>query len=178
MGYVKNTWVDQEGQVRYTETEDDGYKIFTANYDEVTELGTPVNATNMNHIEDGLALSDLMQYSASVTYNTDEWVTGTVNGTKGIYKSLVNNNTGNALTDTTKWEEVKLGGSTRNIGEIVSSTIPLNDAGLHLLDGALLSGSGAYADFVEYIASLYNGTQNNGGNIVDPPEIPDNEYEL
>ena len=43
----------------------------------------------------------------------------------------------------------------RNIGEIVASTIPLTDAGLHLLDGSLLS-SGSYADFVDYIASLYN----------------------
>ena len=54
MSYTKNTWVDQEGQVRYTETEDDGYKIFTANYEEVTQLGTPVNADNMNHIEQGI----------------------------------------------------------------------------------------------------------------------------
>lgn len=54
MTYVKNTWVDQQGQVRYTETEDGGYKIFTANYEEVTQLGTPVNADNMNHIEQGI----------------------------------------------------------------------------------------------------------------------------
>ena len=44
---------------------------------------------------------------------------------------------------------------TRNIGEIVVSTIPLTDSGLHLLDGALISGSGSYADFVTYIAGLY-----------------------
>ena len=42
----------------------------------------------------------------------------------------------------------------RNIGEIVASTIPLSDAGLHLLDGALISGSGSYADFVTYISGL------------------------
>lgn len=47
-------------------------------------------------------------------------------------------------------------GSSRNIGEIISSTIPLTDAGLHLLDGALISGTGIYADFVDYIADLYN----------------------
>lgn len=46
------------------------------------------------------------------------------------------------------------GGASRNIGEIVQSTIPLTDAGLHLLDGALISGSGSYADFVTYIAGL------------------------
>lgn len=43
----------------------------------------------------------------------------------------------------------------RDIGQIIMSTIPLTDAGLHLLDGSLLS-SGSYADFVDYIASLYN----------------------
>ena len=46
--------------------------------------------------------------------------------------------------------------SSRNIGEIVASTVPLTDAGLHLLDGTQLSGSGIYADFVDYIGDLYN----------------------
>lgn len=45
----------------------------------------------------------------------------------------------------------------RNIGQIIQSTIPLSDAGLHLLDGALISGSGSYADFVTYIAGLVSG---------------------
>lgn len=48
----------------------------------------------------------------------------------------------------------------RNIGEIVQSTIPLTDAGLHLLDGSLLSGDGVYSDFVDYIASIYNANLN------------------
>ena len=43
---------------------------------------------------------------------------------------------------------------TRNIGEIVSSTIPLTDAGLHLLDGSLIQGGGIYSEFVDYIAGL------------------------
>ena len=50
--------------------------------------------------------------------------------------------------------DIQGGGSSRNIGEIVASTIPLTDAGLHLLDGALINGSGSYADFVTYIAGL------------------------
>ncbi len=45
--------------------------------------------------------------------------------------------------------------SARQIGEIVTSTLPLSSAGLHLLDGALIDGSGIYADFVDYIAGLY-----------------------
>lgn len=43
---------------------------------------------------------------------------------------------------------------TRNIGQIIKSYLPLTDAGLHLLDGALLSGDGAYAAFVTYIGQL------------------------
>lgn len=44
-----------------------------------------------------------------------------------------------------------------NIGEIITSTIPLSDAGLHLLDGSVISGSGAYSAFVTYIAGLVSG---------------------
>ena len=42
------------------------------------------------------------------------------------------------------------------IGQIISSIIPLTDAGLHLLDGALIQGDGIYDDFVQYIADLVN----------------------
>ncbi len=55
---------------------------------------------------------------------------------------------------------ISAGGSSafknNNIGEIIQSTIPLTDAGLHLLDGALISGNGAYSAFYEYIVSLYS----------------------
>lgn len=47
------------------------------------------------------------------------------------------------------------GGASRNIGEIVMSTIPLTDAGLHLLDGSLLA-YGSYQAFIDYIADLYD----------------------
>lgn len=47
------------------------------------------------------------------------------------------------------------GGASRNIGEIIPSVIPLTDAGLHLLDGSLIQGGGAYSDFVDYIGNLY-----------------------
>lgn len=42
----------------------------------------------------------------------------------------------------------------RNIGQIIASALPLTDAGLHLLDGALIDGSGIYSAFVTYIAGL------------------------
>ena len=37
---------------------------------------------------------------------------------------------------------------------IISSTVPLTDSGLHLLDGSVLDGSGIYGSFVTYIAGL------------------------
>lgn len=49
---------------------------------------------------------------------------------------------------------IAVNSSSRNIGEIIQSTIPLTDAGLHLLDGSLISGSGSYSAFVVYIAGL------------------------
>jgi len=40
------------------------------------------------------------------------------------------------------------------IGQIIQSTIPLTDAGVHLLDGSLIQGGGIYDDFVTYISNL------------------------
>lgn len=51
--------------------------------------------------------------------------------------------------------QATLVGESRNIGQIIPSTIPLTDAGLHLLDGALIQGNGIYSAFVDYIAGLY-----------------------
>lgn len=41
--------------------------------------------------------------------------------------------------------------------QTIISELPLTDANLHLKDGALLSGSGAYSAYVNLIADLYNG---------------------
>ena len=50
--------------------------------------------------------------------------------------------------------QATLVGESRNIGQIIPSAIPLTDAGLHLLDGSLILGSGIYSAFVDYIAGL------------------------
>ena len=44
----------------------------------------------------------------------------------------------------------------RNMGELVYSTIPVTDAGLHLADGELLDGTGIYAGFYDYMVGVYN----------------------
>lgn len=66
MTYTKTNWVDQAGQVKYTKSEDGGYWILTPNYEDVSPIGTPVNADNLNHIENGIsdcdtAITDLQE---------------------------------------------------------------------------------------------------------------------
>lgn len=43
----------------------------------------------------------------------------------------------------------------KDIGDVIFSLTPKIDAGLHLLDGALIQGDGIYSAFVDYIAGLY-----------------------
>lgn len=49
---------------------------------------------------------------------------------------------------------IKNNSSGRNVGELIPTLIPLQDANLHLLDGALLQ-YGTYKEFIDYIATLY-----------------------
>ena len=111
MAYIKNNWVDREGTTRYFETVDsDGAKIFTPDYTQVTELGTPVNADNMNHIEEGIAAGSFTKFDLNTTYGKNDLVTVIEDGSPVIYKSLVDNNIGNALSSSIAWEKISLGG--------------------------------------------------------------------
>ncbi len=96
------------------------------------------------------------EYDANTTYYQNSICKG-INSEDNLvfYKSLVDNNIGNALSDNNYWKELAFGGGSRNIGEIVSSTMPLTDAGLHPLDGSQLQ-YGSYKAFIDYIADLYN----------------------
>lgn len=46
------------------------------------------------------------------------------------------------------------------IGQTIFSLLPINNAGLHLLDGTKLLGDGAYSAFVEYVAKLHDKSLN------------------
>ena len=122
----------------------------------------------MNAVQYGLSyqIAYLLQegvgaYDANTTYSNTSIVKVFDNGKLYFYHSLIDNNIGHSLSDGAYWEPIPIS-DTRNIGEIVTSTIPLSDAGLHLLDGSLLSGSGSYSQFVTYIANLY--TANSSAN--------------
>ncbi len=110
-GYTPNKWVDREGTTRYFETvDDDGALIFTPDYTQVTEMGTPVNEDNMNHIEEGIAAVSFSKYDSMTTYAKDDLVTAIVDNELKVYKSLQDNNNGNPLTDANYWEEVEIAG--------------------------------------------------------------------
>lgn len=118
----------------------------------------------MNAVQYGLSyqIAYLLQegiptYDANTNYSDTSIVKSIESGKLYFYRSLSDNNSGHALDNTTYWEKINIS-DTRNIGEIVQSPIPLTDAGLHLLDGSLLSGSGSYGSFVTYIAGLYTAT--------------------
>ena len=66
----------------------------------------------------------------------------------------------------------------RNIGQIIASTIPLTDAGLHLLDGTLIQGGGAYSQFVNAIGDLYDNTTTLVSNITKIGSVIDNDCVL
>lgn len=66
MAYTKNVWTDQqvERPRTYTVTKNQDNTITLQDaFGVATDLGTPVNATNMNHIEDGITqcYTDLVQ---------------------------------------------------------------------------------------------------------------------
>lgn len=114
----------------------------------------------MNAVQYGLSyqIAYMLQegafaYDANTTYSNTSIVKAFENGKMYFYHSLVDNNIGHALSDTTYWEKISIS-DVRNIGEIVTSTIPLVDAGLHPLDGAKLE-YGSYKAFIDYIARLY-----------------------
>lgn len=154
MAYVKNTWVDQKVQRPKTynfTTNDDGSTTLIDAFGNVEELGTPVNADNMNHIEEGLSNVGIWAYSETVTYDKDNAVIGIVNDNFVLCRSLQNGNKGNPLTNTDYWEEVKLGGgSGYNLFDLKYSD--------HILEGNEAKGFallGSYAYKTSVAGSRY-----------------------
>ena len=148
MAYVKNTWVDQKVQRPKTynfTNNDDGSTTLIDAFGNVEELGTPVNADNMNHIEDGLANVGIWTYSATVEYNKDDAVIGIVDDEFVLYKSKQDKNKGNDLSNFDYWENVQLNSSGMPIGTI----FPMLCSSSYVPDGALP------IDGTEYTKALF-----------------------
>ena len=113
MAYIKNTWVDQNVERPRTyelQNNTDGSVTFIDSFGNVTELGTPVNADNMNHIEEGIYAGSFTKYDANGVYEMNDLVTVIEDDSPVIYKSLQDDNKGKTLSDTTYWEKISLGG--------------------------------------------------------------------
>ena len=79
-------------------------------------------------------------------------------GTGIVIDSVLSNTSTNPVQNSTITNAIQnmAVAKTRIVGEIVESTIPLTDAGLHLLDGSVIIGNGVYSEFVTYMAGLVN----------------------
>lgn len=73
-------------------------------------------------------------------------------GTKAEYDAIVTKDT-NTTYRTTDENETVYQNSYR-IGQVLPSILPISDYGLHLLDGAVIDGTGIYSSFYSYIAGL------------------------
>lgn len=101
------------------------------------------------------------EWDEGTTYYTNQFCRVGTN----FYFSKIDNNIGNnpelAVDEWELWSGGGGGkGASRNIGELVYSILPQTDAGLHLLDGTLISGAGSYLAFVSHIATLYGDGSN------------------
>lgn len=74
-----------------------------------------------------------------------------------LYYSYIDSNKGNnPSTDEneTYWKQLQLGGTGAPVGSIITSTIPLNNANLHLADGTKLAPTGIYEKFYNFMNNL------------------------
>ena len=112
---------------------------------EMTGFGKVLSQQICYLLQQGVA-----EYDSGTEYYTGNWCS--YNGSLYIAKS---DGFSNKLpTNTTYWNKFT-GGFSRNLGEIVTSSLPLTDTTLHLADGSLLSQQD-YPEFTSYIANLYN----------------------
>lgn len=158
MAYVKNIWVDQDVERPKTyevTNNEDGSITLTDSFGLVTELGTPVNEVNMNHIEDGIDGCAIRKHNLTETFDLSEWVLGGSGDDKGIYESLIANNVGNALSDSTKWEKVDFGGGN---GVPIGTIFSLNCTASYVPEGALSCDGTEYtkAQFPDLWANYLN----------------------
>lgn len=136
------------------------------------------NSDLSNLTSAGKARIAVKEYLTTETYALDDVVLAIVNEKVKMFISLVNNNTNNPLTDDTKWKVVDLGGSGGyEVNDLVWRLVPSEDAGKHLLDGTLLSGSGINAEYVDFMANLYNNTTSTS-NVQIVGDLTDNNCVL
>ena len=142
MAYVKKTWVDRIVQYpsRYTD-ESSNVKTFTPSPGTITAAGDPVNAGNLNHIEQGIFdKADVIDYAVTIPYTS--WtgsvapftkvvtVTGILATDKPIIDIVFSGTYATDLTMTNNWGQVyRITTGTNSITiyahEVPSANIPI-----------------------------------------------------
>ena len=111
-----------------------------------TYKGLHYSMDGVNDLYKGAVLYDETETytNKSIVFNIDE------NGEAAIYQSLIADNTGNALTDETKWRKVSLGGSGLEVGDIGIAAFGVDETkGLRrLLNGTILTVNANTQGFV------------------------------
>lgn len=111
-----------------------------------TYKGLHYSMDGVNDLYKGAVLYDETETytNKSIVFNIDE------NGETTIYQSLIADNTGNALTDETKWRKVSLGGSGLEVGDIGIAAFGVDETkGLRrLLNGTILTVNANTQGFV------------------------------
>lgn len=99
------------------------------------------------------------------SYNADyDYIAGRVVSYNGnIYKCIQANGASSTVvapdSNDTYWQQLDGENTSTSLipNQTIISELPLTDANLHLKDGAVLSGSGAYSAYVNLISNLYKG---------------------
>ena len=157
MSYTKNTWVDQdvERPRTYEVTNNkDGSITLTDSFGLVQELGTPVNAVNMNHIEDGIEDLDLLKANIDLS-NLSNAGQGILDNKANISLSNINNSakvmmSGMAMPSD-KYIDLTLGASG------TTYTAPANG---WINFGAIASQNGAYCDLINNSNGMVTSSNN------------------
>lgn len=169
MSYTKNTWVDQdvERPKTYEVTNNqDGSITLTDSFGLVTELGTPVNAANMNHIEDGIeeldnskADTDLSNLTATSSTNFDgQWVNKYVELASQVNigpSATLTYSLASYLPDDNYDYEVQLSATGTTLG-LTSATM------------TIIGGSGLLRGFLFANQNTTNATVTGAGNMIVP----------
>lgn len=116
--YKKTIWHDQQVErpktYEFVQNSDGSYKCLDS-FGEVVNLGTPLNAANLNKIEEGIASCAIRKFSNSETYKKGEWIIGSDEGKTGFYESLSNENLNNPLDDSLNWKKIDFEDTLANI---------------------------------------------------------------
>lgn len=130
----------------------------------ITISGSTISATDTTYTAgNNIQINGTTISATDTTYTTMVGATTLTDGVSGLVPAPSAGDEAKVLKGDGTWGETPY----RNIGEVITSALPLTDAGLHLLDGSLILGGGVYDDFVNYIAELASDSIGTVGAVIN-----------